>query len=87
MAGYHPATFPVIDWTVFVSQQTPMRKQGELDHNLTLRTPEVKNEYSGIAFDGASRVGAAINITGLFCTDNFDILQAACFASSRPSVI
>lgn len=34
---------------------------------------EVCGQYLGIAFDGTSRLGEAVNITGRFCTSNFKL--------------
>lgn len=34
---------------------------------------EVKDEFIGIAFDGTSRLGEAVNLTGRYCTCDFNI--------------
>lgn len=38
----------------------------------TIKT-EIRGQYLSIAFDGTSRLGEAINITGRYCTDRFGI--------------
>ena len=36
---------------------------------------ELNDQYVGIAFDGTTRLGEAINVTGRWCTDKFEIVM------------
>ena len=34
---------------------------------------ELEGQFIGISFDGTSRMGEAVNVTGRFCTDDFKV--------------
>lgn len=36
---------------------------------------ELKGQFLGLAFDGTSRLGEAVNLTGRMCTENFEIVM------------
>ena len=42
---------------------------------LELLNAELLEQYIGIAFDGTTRLGEAINVTGRWCTENFEIVM------------
>ena len=47
----------------------PKIEKAELD----LVTEEVSGQYLGIAFDGTTRLGEALNVTGRWCSSDFEI--------------
>ena len=49
----------------------PKIEKAELD----LLVSELKDQYIGIAFDGTSRLGEAINVTARWCSADFEIVM------------